>query len=104
MLLSTRPVLSGCRLKRHVTTGWTCLEVGAGGGSIAAWLCDQVGSTGRLSTKRACTRSNVFAGDLPDPDAALSKLARAMKPRGWLLIEDFDHLTCGHVDPADPQE
>jgi hypothetical protein len=30
---------------RHVTeigvgSGWHCLEVGAGGGSIATWLCD----------------------------------------------------------------
>jgi SAM-dependent methyltransferase len=28
--------------------GDRCLEVGAGGGSIATWLCDQVGWTGRV--------------------------------------------------------
>src|SRR5689334_25230763 len=28
--------------------GWSCLEVGAGGGSIAAWLSDQVGPSGRV--------------------------------------------------------
>lgn len=28
--------------------GWSCLEVGAGGGSMARWLCDQVGETGRV--------------------------------------------------------
>lgn len=28
--------------------GLRCLEVGAGGGSIAAWLCEQVGPTGRV--------------------------------------------------------
>ena len=28
--------------------GARCLEVGAGGGSVAAWLCEQVGSTGRV--------------------------------------------------------
>jgi SAM-dependent methyltransferase len=28
--------------------GWRCLEVGAGGGSIAAWLCRRVGPTGRV--------------------------------------------------------
>jgi SAM-dependent methyltransferase len=27
---------------RGVAPGWRCLEVGAGGGSIAAWLCDRV--------------------------------------------------------------
>ena len=31
-----------------VAPGWRCLELGAGGGSIAAWLATQVGSTGRV--------------------------------------------------------
>lgn len=31
-----------------VTTGWQCLDVGAGGGSIAVWLSDRVGPTGRV--------------------------------------------------------
>ena len=29
--------------------GWHCLEIGAGGGSIAAWLADQVGATGQVT-------------------------------------------------------
>jgi ubiquinone/menaquinone biosynthesis C-methylase UbiE len=28
--------------------GWHCLEVGAGGGSIAGWLCERVGENGRV--------------------------------------------------------
>ena len=28
--------------------GWRCLEVGAGGGSLAPWLCRRVGPTGRV--------------------------------------------------------
>lgn len=28
--------------------GWRCLEVGAGGGSIAAWLCERVGPSGHV--------------------------------------------------------
>jgi SAM-dependent methyltransferase len=31
-----------------VGVGWRCLEVGAGGGSIAAWLCQRVGPTGHV--------------------------------------------------------
>lgn len=31
-----------------ISNGWRCLEIGAGGGSIAAWLCGRVGSTGRV--------------------------------------------------------
>ena len=30
-----------------VTTGWRCLEVGAGGGSIASWLAHCVGRVGQ---------------------------------------------------------
>jgi ubiquinone/menaquinone biosynthesis C-methylase UbiE len=31
-----------------VGPGWTCLEVGGGGGSIARWLADKVGPSGRV--------------------------------------------------------
>ena len=33
---------------RGVNRGWHCLEVGGGGGSIAAWLADRVGPSGRV--------------------------------------------------------
>lgn len=32
-----------------VTDGWRCLEVGAGAGSIARWLCDRVGPSGTVT-------------------------------------------------------
>ena len=39
----------GSREWRHrVQPGWRCLEVGAGRGSMAAWLADRVGPTGRV--------------------------------------------------------
>jgi SAM-dependent methyltransferase len=31
-----------------VGPGWSCLEAGAGGGSIAAWLCERVGAGGHV--------------------------------------------------------
>jgi SAM-dependent methyltransferase len=34
--------------QRGVGRGWHCLEVGAGSGSIASWLADRVGPTGRV--------------------------------------------------------
>src|ERR1700719_2991586 len=34
--------------QRGVSSGWHCLEVGGGGGSIAAWLAARVGPAGRL--------------------------------------------------------
>jgi ubiquinone/menaquinone biosynthesis C-methylase UbiE len=33
---------------RGVSEGWSCLEVGGGGGSIAAWLAKRVGSAGSV--------------------------------------------------------
>jgi SAM-dependent methyltransferase len=33
---------------RGVSSGWHCLEVGGGGGSIAAWLSERVGPRGRV--------------------------------------------------------
>jgi SAM-dependent methyltransferase len=33
---------------RGVSSGWKCLEVGAGGGSIAGWLSDRVGPEGSV--------------------------------------------------------
>jgi SAM-dependent methyltransferase len=35
---------------RGVAPGWHCLEVGGGSGSIASWLADRVGPTGRVLT------------------------------------------------------
>jgi ubiquinone/menaquinone biosynthesis C-methylase UbiE len=37
-----------CLKERGVEEGWSCLEVGGGGGSITSWLCAQVGVTGRV--------------------------------------------------------
>jgi SAM-dependent methyltransferase len=32
-----------------VAPGWRCLEAGAGGGSIASWMCDRVGASGTVT-------------------------------------------------------
>ena len=34
--------------QRGVDQGWSCLEVGGGGGSITSWLCNRVGNTGHV--------------------------------------------------------
>jgi SAM-dependent methyltransferase len=39
-----------------VSEGWHCLEVGAGGGSIATWLCDRVGGSGKVLATDIDTR------------------------------------------------
>ncbi|GAC1656893.1 MAG: methyltransferase domain-containing protein [Candidatus Dormibacteraceae bacterium] len=42
--------------ERGVDGGWHCLEIGGGGGSIAAWLCDRVGPNGRVVVTDLDTR------------------------------------------------
>jgi ubiquinone/menaquinone biosynthesis C-methylase UbiE len=37
---------------------------------------------------------------LSERDAVLGKLVQAVKPGGWILVEDYDHLTSGLADPA----
>lgn len=47
-----------------VASGWQCLEVAAGGGSIAQWLAGQVGTGGRVLATDLDTR---FLESLADP-------------------------------------
>jgi SAM-dependent methyltransferase len=108
-----------------VRPGWHCLEVGAGGGSIADWLCNRVGRSGRVVAIDIDTR---FVGQLDHPnlevrtqdvaatgaletgvydlvharlllehvpgrDQALSNMVAALKPGGWIQLEELDHIT-----------
>jgi SAM-dependent methyltransferase len=55
---------------RHLMTlgvapGWSCLEVGAGGGSIATWLADRVGGGGSVLATDINPR---FVGDVDRPN------------------------------------
>lgn len=112
-----------------VGEGWRCLEVGAGGGSIASWLMQRVGLTGHVLATDGDTRFlETLAGPnlevrrhditsdllpeatfdlvharlvlvhLPEREAVLTRLATALKPGGWLLLEEFDSLSM----PPDP--
>jgi SAM-dependent methyltransferase len=48
-----------------VGPGWTCLEVGAGAGSIASWLCERVGADGHVL---ACDLQTKFLENLGRPN------------------------------------
>jgi SAM-dependent methyltransferase len=39
---------------------------------------------------------------LADPLQAVSKMAAAVRPGGWLLLEEIDWISFGAVDPANP--
>src|SRR5947209_2401718 len=48
-----------------VAHGWRCLEAGAGGGSIARWLCKRVGTQGNVDATDLDTR---FLEQLSEPN------------------------------------
>jgi SAM-dependent methyltransferase len=112
-----------------VGPGWRCLEAGAGGGSIAAWLADRVGPDGsvlaididtthleRLASLAEIRRHDLRSEDLPagsfdlvhersviswlGESGALERLAASLAPGGWLVLEDFDWAICGPADGA----
>ena len=107
-----------------IGAGWRCLEVGGGGGSLARWMAERVGSSGAVLCTdidtRIIERGRAGAADnlevirhdiaqdplpaqafdlaharlvmihVPQREHALEKMVRALKPGGWLVIEDFD--------------
>lgn len=105
-----------------IERGWHCLEAGAGHGSLARWLAEQVGDEGRVMATDVDTR---FLTDMPqnvivrehdiahdrlpaehfdlaharallqhvsERERALSNMIAATKPGGFVVIEDIDWL------------
>ena len=109
-----------------VAEGWTCLEIGAGGGAIVEWLCGRAGrvvatdlDTRFLEAIEApnleVRRHDIAADELPDErfdlvharlvlehlpdrDAALERMVSLLAPGGRLLVEDYDWSSYG-VEP-----
>lgn len=65
---STDPATTRNLADLGVATGWHCLEVGAGGGSIVRWLSERVGSGGKVVAADIDTRF-VERIDLPNVEA-----------------------------------
>ena len=115
-----------------LTQGWRCLEVGAGGGSIALWLSEQVGMEGKVvatdinpTLLKELERPNLKTrhhdilneplpeGDfdlvharwilhhLPTPEIAISRMVSALRPGGWLLLEEVDFFPVHASENAD---
>lgn len=115
-----------------IAPGARCLEVGAGSGTVARWMQQQVGGEGvvvatdidprhleLLAGNRIDVRRHDIAADaldekfeviharcviqhIPDRPNVVAKLARALRPGGWLVLEDIvmPHPACY---PALPQ-
>lgn len=115
-----------------VGQGWRCLEVGAGAGSVARWLSQRVGPTGRVV---ATDIDPKFLGDLREPNVEIRRcditngdfepasydlvhiralvmhmdnpvdvrrMAAALRSGGWLLVEEPDYCAVESLDPAHP--
>jgi SAM-dependent methyltransferase len=111
------------RLLEHlgVAAGWRCLEIGAGAGSIAAWIGRQVGPAGSVLATDLDTRfleqlhhanlevrrhdiasealpvamfdlvhARAVLTHLPDRRHAIDSMTGALRPGGWLLVEEVD--------------
>jgi SAM-dependent methyltransferase len=116
-----------------IRPGWRCLEVGAGKGSVARWMAERVGPTGRVvaadinprflsATETPCLEireHDVLERDfepahydlvhcrallihLSRPELAIRRMAAAVRPGGWLLMEEGDFGAWGAVDPLYP--
>ncbi|PYC80525.1 SAM-dependent methyltransferase [Streptomyces tateyamensis] len=99
--------------------GWRCLEIGAGGGTVANWLAPRVLPGGEvLATDVDTRRIRPVAGvrvlrhdivhdplpegefdliharlvlqHLPERLAVLDRLLGALRPGGWLQLDEFD--------------
>lgn len=107
-------------------TGRRCLEVGAGAGSIAAWMHDRAGPSGRVVAVDTNVRFleslrstlEVVEGDVREldlgagcfdiahlryvlihnerADAIVDAVVTALAPGGWLLVEEPD-FTAAHA-------
>ncbi|HZA10173.1 class I SAM-dependent methyltransferase [Mycobacterium sp.] len=106
-----------------IAPGWTCLEVGAGGGSLVEWM-SQRGATvmavdidtrfieplaseavqvRRLDLRTdelpACRFDMVHARlvleHLTERKQIVDRLATTLRPGGWLVIEDYDWIGFG---------
>lgn len=115
-----------------ISPGWHCLEVGAGGGSIASFISDRVGGTGKvlatdinvdrmpasLPPNLEVRRHDIGTDPLPERrfdlvharavllfvperDAAIRRMVQALKPGGWLLLEEILPQVTGLFEPPD---
>ncbi len=115
-----------------VAPGWKCLNVGAGSGSISVWLAERAGPTGKAVATDIKTDlhrrenasvdirqhdilkdelehdyydlvcSRALLQHLSQPQVALSRMARAVKPGGWVLIEEIHNWSIRALNEDTP--
>ena len=109
-----------------IAAGWRCLEVGAGGGSLVQWMAGRGATVTAIDIDTRfleqlagdtveVRRVDIRTGELPqrefdlvharlvlehlnDRRRILDRLAAALRPGGWLVIEDYDWTGFGFGD------
>jgi len=115
-----------------IAEGMHCLEAGAGAGTVSAWMAAQVGDRGRVMStdidlqfhgempSNVIVRRHDLATDrlprehfdiiharavlqhVPTRDEVIGKLVDALKPGGWLVVEDGTFLGFGQQGLPEP--
>jgi SAM-dependent methyltransferase len=90
------------RLLRRASpaAGWTCLEVGAGAGSLASWLADAVGSTGRVVALDVDPRFLSTSSDSPANVEVVRQDIREWERRGTFDLVHARYVLI-HIADAD---
>ena len=116
-----------------ITTGWQCLEIGTGAGSMMRWMSEIVGASGRVTAVDLDTRfvqdtrlANVEVIEADIYQVALNKLfdlvhvrhvlvhqantllltriLELLKPGGWLVIEEPDFSATRFISGTPTQQ
>jgi 2-polyprenyl-3-methyl-5-hydroxy-6-metoxy-1,4-benzoquinol methylase len=120
-------------LATGITTGWQCLEIGAGAGSIMGWIAEIVGKSGKVTAVDLDTRFiknthlpnvEIVEADINqvtfpnlfdlihlrnvvihlEDTAILTKLLKLLKPQGWLVIEEPDFSAARFISGTPAQQ
>jgi ubiquinone/menaquinone biosynthesis C-methylase UbiE len=105
-----------------IAPGWHCCDIGSGAGTVAAWMAEQVGSSGRVVSIDVDTRfqppsagvievrnadvtcdaigtelfdlvhARAVLQHLASREAVLDKMIAAAKPGGWIVVGDVDWI------------
>lgn len=103
--------------------GWHCLELGAGAGTVSTWMAERVGDEGRVMSTdidlrfHAPAAANMIVREhdittdrlpaahfdvvharavlqhIPEREEVIDKLTDALKPGGWILLEDANFMS-----------
>lgn len=128
----TDPVTRATLERIGIAPGWHCCDVGSGAGTVAAWMVEQVGATGRVLSVDVDTRfqapsagvlevrtldvtSEPVGADefdvvhargvlqhIAQREAVLDAMIAAAKPGGWVVVTDVDWIQFDEQEVPEP--